>query len=96
MGYRTPSREPTKRWMKDNLKLTDEEIERIWEETEAPKPDWDNHVAPLVRGLELDAAARWDQFSGVGSSINPKFGLTYSPFRVFTLRGTYGSTAPPA
>lgn len=47
-------------------------------------------AAPLVRGLELDAAARWDHFSGVGSSINPKFGLTYSPFRVLTLRGTYG------
>ena len=47
-------------------------------------------AAPLVRGLDLDAAARWDHFSGIGSSINPKFGLTYSPFRALTLRGTYG------
>ena len=34
---------PTKRWMKENQKLSDEEIEQIWKETEAPAPDWDNH-----------------------------------------------------
>lgn len=47
-------------------------------------------AAPLVRGLDLDAAARWDHFSGIGSSINPKFGLAYSPFRFLSVRGTYG------
>jgi iron complex outermembrane receptor protein len=47
-------------------------------------------AAPLDRGLELDAAVRWDHFEGVGSSTNPKFGLKYSPFRFLTLRGTYG------
>lgn len=34
---------PTKRWMKENQKLSDQQIERIWQETEAPAPDWDNH-----------------------------------------------------
>jgi hypothetical protein len=34
---------PTKRWMREHLKLSDEKIDKIWEETEAPKPDWENH-----------------------------------------------------
>jgi iron complex outermembrane receptor protein len=47
-------------------------------------------AAPLLRGLEIDGAVRWDHFPGFGSAINPKFGLTYSPFRLLTVRGTYG------
>lgn len=34
---------PTKRWMKENQKLTDEQIEKIWMATEAPVPNWQNH-----------------------------------------------------
>jgi hypothetical protein len=34
---------PTKKWMKDNLKLTDAQIEEIWIATESPPPDWANH-----------------------------------------------------
>ena len=47
-------------------------------------------AAPLLRGLEIDGAVRRDHFPGFGSAINPKFGLTYSPFRFLTVRGTYG------
>jgi iron complex outermembrane receptor protein len=47
-------------------------------------------AAPAVRGLEIDAALRWDHFNSYGSSTTPKFGLKYTPLRFFTLRGTYG------
>jgi len=48
-------------------------------------------TAPLIRGLELDGAVRWDHFAGYASSINPKLGLKYSPVSLLTLRGTYGT-----
>lgn len=47
-------------------------------------------VAPFVRGLEVDAAVRYDHYNQYGSSTTPKFGVKYSPIDVLTLRGTYG------
>jgi iron complex outermembrane receptor protein len=52
--------------------------------------------APLLRGLELDMAGRYDHYPQYGSSTTPKFGLKYTPFKALTLRGTYseGFRAP--
>lgn len=47
-------------------------------------------VAPVIKGLELDAAGRYDHYNQYGSSSTPKFGVKYSPFRMLTIRGTYG------
>ena len=47
-------------------------------------------VAPVVKGLEVDLAGRYDRYNTYGSSTTPKFGVKYSPFRMLTLRGTYG------
>lgn len=47
-------------------------------------------VAPIVRQLELDGAVRWDHYSTYGSSVTPKFSLKYTPFRMLTVRGTWG------
>jgi iron complex outermembrane receptor protein len=47
-------------------------------------------TAPLVKGLELDAAARWDHYATVGGVVVPKFGVKYSPIDQITFRGTYG------
>jgi iron complex outermembrane recepter protein len=47
-------------------------------------------VAPVVKGLEIDVAGRYDHYNQYGSSTTPKFGVKYSPFRMLTLRGTYG------
>jgi iron complex outermembrane receptor protein len=47
-------------------------------------------VAPVVKGLEIDAAGRYDRYNTYGSSITPKLGIKYTPFRMLTLRGTYG------
>ena len=47
-------------------------------------------VAPIIHGLEVDLAGRYDRYNTYGSSITPKFGVKYSPWKVLTVRGTYG------
>jgi hypothetical protein len=34
---------PTKKWMKDNQKLSDEQVDKIWMETEAPEPNFNEY-----------------------------------------------------
>jgi iron complex outermembrane recepter protein len=54
--------------------------------------------APIVKGLEADAAIRWDHYNNTGGDSVPKFGLKWSPLETFTgednklvtLRGTFG------
>ncbi|MDE2368241.1 MAG: TonB-dependent receptor [Burkholderiales bacterium] len=52
--------------------------------------------APIVKSLEIDAAARVDHYDTYGSSVTPKVGFKFAPMREFTLRGTYsqGFRAP--
>ena len=47
-------------------------------------------VAPVVKGLELDAHARADRFglSGENTSFTPSFGFKWTPVSAFALRGT--------
>jgi iron complex outermembrane recepter protein len=47
-------------------------------------------VAPVFKGFELDLAERYDRYNQYGSSTTPKVGIKYTPFRMITLRGTYG------
>lgn len=42
--------------------------------------------------LELSAALRHDSYSDVGSTTNPKVGLTWSPARGLRLKGSYGTS----
>jgi len=53
-------------------------------------------IAPLRKGLELSAAARWDDNSDFGRSTTPKFGLKWQPLQQLLLRGTWaeGFRAP--
>ncbi|MBV8468650.1 MAG: TonB-dependent receptor [Burkholderiaceae bacterium] len=55
-------------------------------------------VAPVLKTLELDAAARIDHYNTYGSSTTPKVGFKFTPMKEFTLRGTYaeGFRAPNA
>ncbi|HWG76850.1 MAG TPA: TonB-dependent receptor [Steroidobacteraceae bacterium] len=46
--------------------------------------------APVVKGLEIDAAERVDHYATTGGVGVPKFGVKYSPIDQITLRGTYG------
>ncbi|MGZ3183909.1 MAG: TonB-dependent receptor [Telluria sp.] len=52
-------------------------------------------AAPVVKGLELSAAARYDHYEHF-SSTTPKVGVKWTPTNTFALRGTYaeGFRAP--
>ena len=50
-----------------------------------------NAVGGIER-LELDAAIRYDHYSDVGSTTNPKIGVNYAPVDGLTFRGSYGTS----
>jgi iron complex outermembrane receptor protein len=43
---------------------------------------------PLLQDLEVNVAARYDDYSDVGSTTNPKLGLRYQPTKEVLLRGS--------
>ncbi len=45
-----------------------------------------------LEGLELTVAARYEEYSDVGSSFNPKVGLAWAPLRGLNVRGTWGTS----
>lgn len=49
----------------------------------------DNATAGL-RELTLSLAGRFDDYSDVGSTFNPKIGLTWKPFEALKIRGSWG------
>lgn len=47
--------------------------------------------APIIKGLEADAAGRFDQYNTLaGNQFTPKFGVKYEPIDILALRGTWG------
>ncbi|HEX3753439.1 MAG TPA: TonB-dependent receptor [Rhizomicrobium sp.] len=51
---------------------------------------------PLVRKLDFDIAGRYDEYSDVGATRNPRMSFTWGVFDGFNIRGNYGTsfTAP--
>ena len=51
---------------------------------------------PVIKDLELNFAARYDHYSDVGGSFNPKVALRYQPIRQLLVRGSFnkGFRAP--
>lgn len=47
---------------------------------------------PGFQLLQLSAAARYDHYSGTGSSFDPKIGLLWSPVAGLKLRGSYSTS----
>jgi iron complex outermembrane receptor protein len=47
--------------------------------------------APLLTGLEADAAVRYDHYQTIGSTVNPKGSLRWQPVSWFLLRGAAGT-----
>ena len=43
---------------------------------------------PFMQNLEASLAARWDHYSDVGSTTNPKASFRYQPVKSFVLRGS--------
>jgi len=52
---------------------------------------------PLARAIDLDIAGRYDKYSDVGSTSNPKFALNWTVVDGFKLRANYSRSfvAPP-
>jgi iron complex outermembrane receptor protein len=52
--------------------------------------------APITKELELNAAARYDKYTDVGSSFNPKVSARYQPIKSVLLRASFnkGFRAP--
>lgn len=50
------------------------------------------NASPGLERLSLSIAGRYEHYSDFGSTTNPKVGLTYSPLRGLTLKGTYGTS----
>ena len=46
---------------------------------------------PIMKGLDLTLAARYDNYSDFGSTINPKLGVRYQPMKELLLRGSYNT-----
>lgn len=50
-----------------------------------------------IHSLTIDVAGRYDRYSDVGSTTNPKIGVAWEPVAGFSLHGSYGTSfrAPP-
>ena len=46
---------------------------------------------PITRTFEATLAARYDDYSDVGGTFNPKVGLRWQPFRQLLFRGSYNT-----
>ncbi|MBI5768923.1 MAG: TonB-dependent receptor [Verrucomicrobia bacterium] len=46
---------------------------------------------PIVKGLDLNAAGRLDQYSGFGTAKNPKYTLRWAPMDKFLVRSAYST-----
>lgn len=48
-------------------------------------------LVPITKQLELTAAVRRDDYTGFGSTTNPKFSLRYAPTKSLMFRGSYNT-----
>ena len=46
---------------------------------------------PIVRGLDFNAAGRIDQYTGFGTTKNPKYTVRYAPTEKFLIRSSYST-----
>ncbi len=50
------------------------------------------NARPGLERLDLSAAVRAERYSDFGSTVNPRFGLQWSPLTDIVVRGTYGQS----
>jgi len=50
------------------------------------------NARPGLQRLELTAAVRWEHYNDFGSTVNPKFGVLWSPVEDVNVHATYGTS----
>jgi iron complex outermembrane recepter protein len=66
-------------------------IDSLFGEMVVPLVGADN-AGGIVKELTLSAAGRYDHYSDVGNTFNPKLGLTYKPFNGLKIRASWGKS----
>jgi iron complex outermembrane receptor protein len=74
-----------------NRSIGRREIDSLFGELYVPLIDPDMDV-PLIQDLTVDGAVRYDHYSDVGSTTNPKVGVTWVVNDALTLRGSWGTS----
>ncbi len=67
------------------------DVTSVYTELFVPLVDSSNRL-PAIELLEVSLAARYEHYSDVGESVNPKLGFVWSPLPSLILRGTYGES----
>ncbi|MCW2391255.1 iron complex outermembrane receptor protein [Sphingobium sp. B1D7B] len=67
------------------------DVRSVYAEAYVPLFGPDN-ARPGLEKLEFNAAVRYDRYSDVGSTTNPRFGVTYAPASGIQFRGSYGTS----
>jgi iron complex outermembrane receptor protein len=66
-------------------------VNSVYGELSIPLVGPDNAMA-AIRSVDLDIAGRYDNYSDVGNTRNPKIGLNWSPVEGLTLHGSWGTS----
>ncbi|HEY5724258.1 MAG TPA: TonB-dependent receptor [Allosphingosinicella sp.] len=69
----------------------DRRVDSVYAEVLIPIFGPDNATGGLRR-LDVDAAVRYDTYSDVGNTTNPKIGVNWSPVEGVMFRGSYGTS----
>jgi iron complex outermembrane receptor protein len=86
-----PPRNGVNQFAWDNLASSGRHISSGFVELFVPVIGAANEV-PLVKSLSLDAAGRFDDYSDVGSTSNPKLGFTWRLNSDVAIRGSWGTS----
>jgi iron complex outermembrane receptor protein len=69
----------------------DRDVKSVFAEALIPIFGADNGM-PGMRGLQISGSIRYDDYSDVGGTTNPKIGFNYKPFNDLVIRGNYGTS----
>lgn len=93
--WRTESFEDTTTFLPDNIVLlsrkADQTVRSLFAEFNVPLIGQGNAVAGAER-LDLSLAARFDDYSSYGSSVDPRFGFMWQIGGGVRVRGSYGTS----
>ncbi len=68
-----------------------QEVKAAYGELFIPIVGIDNAI-PLVQSLAIDVAGRYEDYTDLGSTTNPKVGVNWSPIHGLTIHGSYGTS----